>query len=143
MTETAHRHHRTGPPDHESRLAGMVTFAAVMMVLIGGFEVIMGLTALIDSDYLDAGEEGLLVAGDFSVWGVTHLVVGTTAVVTGLGLFNGATWARVLGVGLAVLCVVVNLGWVEVAPFWSLTVIGLCLLAIYAIVVHGGELKYY
>jgi hypothetical protein len=57
----------------------------------------------------------------------------------GLGLFAGRLWARLAGVAVAGLSALADLVFVTTYPFWSLTVIFLDILIIYAITVHGGE----
>jgi hypothetical protein len=47
--------------------------------------------------------------------------------------------ARVVGVALAGISAVVNLAFIEAAPFMATLIIGLDVFVIYAITVHGGE----
>jgi len=37
--------------------------------------------------------------------------------------------------------VLINFAWANIFPFWSLTLLAIDFLAIYAIIAHGGELK--
>jgi hypothetical protein len=50
-------------------------------------------------------------------------------------------WARVVGVGMACLSLLVNFVFMPAYPFLSIAVIVLDLLVIYAILVYGGALK--
>jgi len=74
-------------------------------------------------------------------WGWTHVVLGLVAGLVGVGLLAGSTVARVIGVVVAVLNAVVNLVFMPAYPLWSVLVITLDVIVIYAITVHGGELK--
>jgi hypothetical protein len=124
----------------ESRMLGFVLFAGTIMILVGVFEVIIGMTALFFNGYFDATQDPL-VTSNYDAWGWTHTVLGAVAIVAGLGLFRGKLWARILGILFALTCAVVNLGFLSVAPFMSVTVIVLCIVSVFAITVHGAELE--
>jgi hypothetical protein len=128
--------------DEGSRLVGFVMMASVVMVIIGSFEVIMGLTALFEKGYYAVDEQGLTVR-DYRVWGWTHIALGVLIVAAGYGLFRGKLWARVAGVVLTFVCAVVNVGFLAASPLWATIVITLCVVTIFAIVVHGAELDDY
>ncbi|MEN3301765.1 MAG: hypothetical protein V7633_3823, partial [Pseudonocardia sp.] len=70
-----------------------------------------------------------------------HLILGILAVATGFGLLAGNTAARVVGIVLAVLSAILNLAFIAAYPVWSTIVIAVDIIVIYAIVVHGRELK--
>jgi uncharacterized membrane protein YkgB len=78
---------------------------------------------------------------DYDVWGWTHLLIGAIAIVIGMGLIVGNTAARVAGVVVAFLSALVNLAFLSAYPIWSAIVIALDVIVIYAIVVHGRELR--
>jgi hypothetical protein len=121
--------------------AGWVVFAGVMLILVASFQVIEGLVALFDKGYYLVGPRGLIVNVSYNVWGWTHLVLGVIAGFTGLGLLAGNMLARVVGVLIAVLSALVNLAFVAAAPVWSSIIIAVDVFVIYAIIVHGRELK--
>src|SRR5262245_59475576 len=79
---------------------GWIWFVAVIMIMLGFFNALYGLVALLDDTHLAVGQRGLLVF-DITQWGWIHLIVGLLAVVTGFALRRGAMWARVLAVLLA------------------------------------------
>jgi hypothetical protein len=124
----------------QSRMMGFVLFTGTVMILVGVFEVILGLTALFSSGYFGVTQDPL-VTSDFDAWGWLHTVLGAVAVVAGLGLFRGKLWARMLGILFALTCAVVNLGFLSVAPFMSVSIIVLCIVCVFAITVHGAELE--
>jgi hypothetical protein len=53
----------------------------------------------------------------------------------------GQTWARVFGVVVAVLNSLANFAFVAAAPVWSLLMIALNVVVIYALIVHGREAR--
>jgi hypothetical protein len=124
----------------ESRMMGFVLFAGTIMIIVGVFEVIIGMTALFFNGYFEATKDPL-VTSDYDAWGWTHTVLGAVAILAGLGLYRGKLWARILGILFALTCAVVNLGFLSVAPFMSVTVIVLCIVCVFAITVHGAELE--
>lgn len=120
---------------------GWVFFASMMMIMIGAFQAIMGLTALFDDGWYITTSNGLVVNFDYTAWGWTHLVLGAVAVAAGFGLLAGQMWARIVGVAMALVSAVVNLAFMAAYPFWSLIVITLDVVVIYAIAMHGKEMK--
>jgi len=109
--------------------------------MVGSFQAIIGLVALFDSGYYVVTENSLVVNVDYTGWGWTHLILGAVAVAAGFGLIAGQMWARVVGIAMAIVSAVVNLAFMAAYPWWSLTVIALDILVIYAIAMHGRELK--
>ena len=49
--------------------------------------------------------------------------------------------ARVIGVIAAVVSAIVNLAFISAYPVWSAIIIAIDVIVIYAIIVHGGDLK--
>lgn len=121
--------------------AGWVVFGAMMMILLGSFQVIAGLVALFKESYYLVPSKDLIINVNFDTWGWVHLAVGVVALAAGFGLFTGAMWARVLGVVVATVSAIVNLGFLAAFPLWSLTMIALDVLVIYAITAHGREVQ--
>ncbi|MGN6333068.1 MAG: DUF7144 family membrane protein [Motilibacteraceae bacterium] len=120
---------------------GWVYFAGIMLVMLGAFQAIMGFTALFKDSYYWVSSDNLLVKVDYTGWGWTHLILGLVAVAAGLGVMAGQMWARVLGIAFAVISAVVNLAFVAAYPFWSLVIIALDVVVIFALAVHGAEAK--
>jgi hypothetical protein len=121
--------------------AGWVVFAGIMMIMLGAFQVIEGLVALFDQGYYLVAPSGLVLSVDYNTWGWAHLIIGVLAVATGIGLIAGNMLARVVGVILAVISAILNLVFIAAYPVWSTIVIAIDVIVIYAIVVHGRELK--
>ena len=120
---------------------GWISFAGVLMVLVGVFHVIDGLVALFEDDYFLVGSSGLVVNVDFTTWGWVHLIAGVVIVVAGCVVFTGKVWARAIGVLLAMASAIVNVGFLAAYPLWSATMITIDMLVIWALTVHGGEMR--
>lgn len=119
---------------------GWILFAATMMYLLGAFHAIQGLVALFKDEYYLVGKDGLVVNVDYTTWGWVHLVLGCVVVAAGLALFIGKMWARVVAVILCVVSAVVNIGFLSAYPLWSSLMIGINVLVIWAVTVHGNEM---
>ena len=70
-----------------------------------------------------------------------HLIGGVLIVLAGIGVFTGHIWARSLGVLVAMISAVVNLAFLPAYPIWSAIMIAVDILVIWALTVHGGELR--
>jgi hypothetical protein len=126
---------RTGNP---VAVGGWIAFAAAMMTLLGVFNIIGGLAALVHPRYYVIGPNQVL-AFNLVGWGWIHLIIGLLAVFAGLALFTGAIWARIAAVVIASINAVAQLAFVAANPTWSLIVIGFDVLVIWTILVHGKE----
>jgi hypothetical protein len=120
---------------------GWVVFASVMMVLLGSFQAIQGLVALFDDTWYHVTASGLVVNADYTAWGWTHLLLGVLILISGFGVLAGNLAARAVAVVLAVLSALVNLLFIEAYPIWSVLIFTVDVLVIYALTVHGRELR--
>lgn len=121
--------------------AGWLVFGATMLIMVGAFQAVAGLTALFRSGYYLVPQADLLVSVDYTAWGWVHLAIGALAIAAGFGLFAGQTWARVATVALALVSAVVNLAFIAAYPLWSVLVIAFDVVIMYAVIVHGDELE--
>ena len=120
---------------------GWIAFAATMMILLGTFQAIQGFVAIFDDGYYGVTESGLVVNVDYTVWGWTHLLLGVLIVIAGIGVLAGNLAARTVAVLLAGLSAIANMLFIEAYPIWSIIVITVDVLVIYALTVHGREMK--
>src|SRR5205807_339426 len=88
--------------DHDEHRTGWLLFAGAMLVMIGAFNVLEGIFALLWDERLVVTPARLIVV-DVTGWGWTLLVSGVIFMVTGFGLLAGLTWARITGIVIVVL----------------------------------------
>jgi fumarate reductase subunit C len=119
---------------------GWVAFAAAMIVIVGILSVIAGLGALL-RDHSFFATNGQLLVFDYTAWGWIHIIIGVLLVVVGVGLYSGSPAARVAAIVVVGLNLIAQFTWIDSAPWWSLTMIAIDVAVIYALVVHGGELR--
>lgn len=120
---------------------GWIVFAATLMIITGVFQLIEGFVALFKDTYYLVPSSGLTVQVDYTTWGWVHLAFGALLLIGGIGLFTGQMWARVIGVALAALSMIVNFAFLAAYPLWSSIVIALDVFVILAITMHGAEMK--
>ena len=117
---------------------GFTAFAGWMMILIGIFHAIDGLAAILKDEFF-VPVAGYIFKFDATTWGWIHLVVGIVVVLAGLGLFSGAIWARTIGVILAAVSAVATFAYLPWYPVWSIAIITLDVLVIWALTTHGRD----
>ncbi len=120
---------------------GWIAFAGVVMIVLGSFHLFEGLVAIFKDTIYLVGESGLVVSIDYTAWGWVHLLMGAVLILAGLGVLRGQVWARAVGVFMALLSAVVNFGFLPAYPIWSTLMIAVDLIVIWALMVHGDELR--
>lgn len=131
------------PDPHPVRngVAGVTTIAAgVLLAAAGILSILQGISAIAKDDLFVVGPE-YIYSLDVTGWGWIHLIVGVLVVLTAIGLFGGATWARATAIVLAGLSIVANFLWLPYYPWWAVLVIALDILVIWAVATwsRGGN----
>jgi len=120
---------------------GWGVFASVLLLIAGIFDLIFGFAAIIGPNTTVVVTETGLFAVDVAVWGWWHVLSGAALILTSFFLYRGETWARVLAIILVIINAVGQLSLLSVQPWWSLAILAVDILVIYALTVHGRELK--
>jgi len=116
-------------------MSGWVTFAAVLLMLVGCFNIIDGIAAIAKSDYL----VNQLLFANLSAWGWFFLIWGIFQVLTGVAVLGGATWAMIAGVAIAFFNMIAQLSWAHAYPVWAIAAMVLDGFVIYGLLVYGGD----
>jgi hypothetical protein len=143
MTEQVSPQYRSAARAEEApsgAAVGFILFAAIMMIMAGVFQAISGLVAIFQNEFYVA-TRNYLFQFDATTWGWIHLLVGLIVAFAGWGLLSGRTWARVVGITVALVSATANFLFIPYYPFWALTIITLDIFVIWAIAAHGGELR--
>ena len=115
---------------------GLVPFGAVMLMLVGAFNLLDGIVALANPDYL---RESLLFS-TLSAWGWFFVVFGGLQFLVGLAVLNGSEIALWPGIVLAGINAVAHLAYVRSNPAWSIAIIVVDVLVIYGFMAQGMTL---
>lgn len=121
----------------EPRGLGLVWFAAIMLLVVGTFNVVDGIAAIANSHLFVANAH--YVVGDLRAWGWLALCLGVLALLAGAGVMMGNQLARWFGVAVIGINLVGQLFFIPAYPFWSLTIIAIDVIALYALCAYGSR----
>jgi hypothetical protein len=124
--------------DRSGTALGFVFFAGLMMIMLGIFHALAGLTALFRDKFYVATPNNLITL-DVTGWGWIHLIAGVIVALAGFYVFTGAVWARTIGVILAIVSAIANFLFIPYYPFWSLLMIAVDIFVIWALAAHGRD----
>ena len=119
---------------------GWVVFAAVLMVVAGGIWAIQGLIAVFNDNLVIFGTEGAILL-DVTGWGWIHIILGALLVLAGILVLRGNMFGRINAVILAMLSIIGNFVWMPDYPVWASEIITLDVFILYAVIIHGREMK--
>jgi hypothetical protein len=115
-----------------------VTFAGVMMMLLGGWHAISGLGGIVENEFLVA-TPNYIFEFDVTTWGWVHLILGVFVALAGYFVIKGALWARMVGILLVVIGAIVNFLYLPVYPIWGIIMIVVDVTVIYALATYERE----
>jgi len=121
-------------------MAGWIGFAGILILIVGMLDFFQGLIALFRDNYYVVSSSGFIVV-DLTTWGWIMLIWGVLLVLAGLGLLGGQGWARWFTIVLVSLNFIAQLGFLGNSqyPLWTLTVLGLCVIVLYALTARWSE----
>lgn len=113
--------------------AGGTTFAAAILLMTGSvLAVFQGISALAKDDIFLAAPNYTYEL-DITAWGWIHLIAGLIGLAIAFGLMSGAVWARTAAILIAAVSIILNFLWLPHYPVWSILVIVLDLIVIWAV----------
>jgi hypothetical protein len=124
-------------PDYEhstkgSWAFGIAAFAGVLLAMLGLFQFLQGLSAVF-KDTVFVTSPDYVYSIDLTGWGWIHMLIGAGAVAIGVAVLYGQTWALTAGILVATLSAIANFAFVPYYPLWSIVVIAIDVLAIWAL----------
>ena len=122
------------------RWTGWIAFAGILMIIGGVLQGLYGLVAILNDEWVVWGNSGAAFF-DITQWGWIHLIWGAVMILAGLGVLSGNLLARIIGVILAGITAIVNFAFIPVYPLWSVTVVVIAIVVIYALVAHGKDVQ--
>jgi hypothetical protein len=127
----------TRDDEFEEKGFGWLLFAATMLGLAGVLSIIDGIVGLSKSSFYTSNAH--YVFSDLRTWAWITLIIGVLLIIAAMGVFSGSGFARWFGILIAGLNLIAHFSSVQAYPFWSLIVITLDILIIYALAVYGGK----
>ena len=116
---------------------GLILFAVVLLLVIGCFNLIDGIAAIANSHVFIANAH--YVFGDLRTWGWITLIAGALQLLAAAGILTGNQLARWFAVAVVGLNAINQLFFIPAYPFWSLTIIAIDVVALWALCVYGSR----
>jgi hypothetical protein len=111
---------------------GWLTFAAIVMFAVGFARIMSGINYLGHGSQINDLSQSIY-GHHLWVWGVWDLILAGLAIAAGLSLLAGGGFGRVLGYIWAIWVIVQGFLVIGIAPWFSIAMIGLATLVIYAL----------
>ena len=122
---------------HAREGSGLVIFAAVLLLVVGCFNLIDGIVAIAKS-HVFAGNAHFVI-GDLRSWGWTMLILGVLQLLVAAGVVAGNQAARWTAVALIGLNAIAQMMFLPSYPFWSLMIIALDVVALWGLCAYGSR----
>jgi len=116
---------------------GLILFAVVLLLVIGFFNLIDGIAAIANSHVFIANAH--YVFGDLRTWGWITLIAGALQLLAAAGVLAGNQLARWFAVAVVGLNAINQMFFIPAYPFWSLTIIAIDVVALWALCVYGSR----
>ncbi|MEV0032906.1 hypothetical protein [Nocardia sp. NPDC050793] len=122
----------TSHPVRQGIAAGTSIGAAILLLTVGVLQIFEGISAVVDDELFVVGVE-YVYKFDISTWGWIHIVLGVILVICSIGLMTGSTWGKVAAIVIAALAIIANFLWLPYYPYWSILIIALSIVVIWAV----------
>ena len=117
--------------------SGWVTFAGVMLFIVGVLNVIYGIAAIGDSTFFVQDQKYIL--SNLNTWGWVTLALGLFQFFAAFSLWSGGLYGRIAAILAASLSAIGALLSIPAYPFWSLAVFAIDIIIIHQVAVYGGR----
>jgi hypothetical protein len=116
---------------------GLVTFAGVMLMIVGILNARYGIAA-IDSAHVFVAN-ARYVFGDLNTFGWFVLALGVLQVFAAFAIWRGAPWGRWFGVACACGNAILQMLWIPAYPVLAMTLLGLDIAVLYGLLAYGSR----
>ena len=127
----------TGGHRAEGRGYGLVFFAAILLLMVGFFNMIYGIAAIANSHVFVANAH--YVFANLRTWGWITLIIAVLQLAAAGGVLAGNQLARWFAVAVLVLNAIDMMFFVQAYPFWALTIIAVDIVALYGLCAYGSR----
>ena len=116
---------------------GLVLFAAILLAVIGCFNLIYGIAAVANSHVFVANAH--YVFANLRTWGWITLILGVLQLLAAAGVMAGNQVARWFAVVVLGLNAIDQMFFIPAYPFWSLTIIAMDVVALWGLCAYGSR----
>ena len=116
--------------------SGWVTFAGVMLFIIGVLNIIYGIAAIGDSSFFIQDQKYIL--SNLNTWGWLTLALGLLQLCAAFSLWSGGLYGRVVAILATSLGAMGALLSIPAYPFWSLAIFALNIIVLYQVAMWGA-----
>lgn len=118
--------------------SGWVTFAALMLVLLGAINGFQGFLALFDEGYFVANSDDLVLIS-YDAWGALLLLWGAILMIVGAGLNARRAWARWAAILVVMFDVILQVGFLPSMPLLAIGLIAIDVVVLFALTARWDE----
>jgi hypothetical protein len=112
---------------------GGIAFAATILVMVGVFQAIAGIVAIVDDTFYVVAKNYTFEL-DITAWGWIHLILGVLVALSGFYLFARRPWAAIVALTLALLSAIANFFFIpQTDTVWPIIIIALDVWVIWAL----------
>ena len=129
----------TGYDYDAERGDGWVTFAGVMLMVVGVMNVIGGIAAIDNANFW-VGDARFMFS-DLNTFGWAITILGSVQALVAVGIWARNGLSRWMGVVFASLNAMAQLLMIQAYPFWSLALFTLDILIVYGLIAYGGRIE--
>src|SRR6266702_2548033 len=116
---------------------GLVFFAAILLLMVGFFNMIYGIAAIANSHVFVANAH--YVFANLHTWGWITLIISVLQLLAAAGILAGNQLARWFAVAVLALNAIDMMFFVPAYPFWALTIIAMDVVALYGLCAYGSR----
>ncbi|HEX8035435.1 MAG TPA: hypothetical protein VF510_16380 [Ktedonobacterales bacterium] len=118
------------------RRPGVVTFAAIMLFILGGFEAVWAIVEFANAAWI-AGTTYGTFGGTLWLWAILDLVFAALAFYAGYDILRGGSFGQFFGIGIAAFSAFRWFFYIPAAPFMAVVIIAIDLIVIYGLTAHS------
>ena len=110
-----------------------ILFTTAMLLVIGVFDLIQGFVALFKDDVYVINATGLMLTADYTAWGWALIAWGAVMIIAALSLFGLGGFGRWFAIAVVAINMIGQFAFFPAYPLWSLIVIGISAVVLWAL----------
>ena len=129
-----------GATPYAASRPGLVTFAAVMAFMLGGFQLTWAIVELVNAGWL-AGTAYGTFNGMLWLWAIVDILLALVSFYAGYDILRGGQFGQVYGVIIAGFSAIRWFFYLPAAPWVGIVIIAIDVLIIYGLVAHSDYFR--